>query len=139
MDRILDRLWCGSYEDGRHVAAKDTVVPIRYILNISQYPYDSPIIPAVHYPIEDEVCLPGKTWEHLTHLLSDLLVARYTVLVHCRLGKSRAPALCAAYLMRCGFAPEKALELVLEKRSEADPHPETIKSVLAWFTREETV
>lgn len=135
MNQILDRLWCGDYDDGRGVAATDMQAgygPVTYILNISQYPYDSPVVPAVHYPIQDEVFLPANTWAKLTHLLSDILAARYTVLVHCRLGKSRAPSLCAAYLMRCGFAPDVALRMVQQVRPLAFPHPKTWESVLAW-------
>ena len=135
MDRILDRLWCGSYDDAQRVLEVPPASPITYILNVSQYPYQGATdLPTVHYPIQDEVFLPAATWENLTHLLADLLAARYTVLVHCRLGKSRAPSLCAAYLMRCGYSAEKALRLVKLVRDEADPHPETWASVLAWFT-----
>ena len=138
MDRILDRLWCGSYEDAQRVLDPDyPASPITYILNISQFLYQVVgDLPAVHYPIQDEVFLPPATWENLTQLLADILAARYTVLVHCRLGKSRAPSLCAAYLMRCGYSAEKALQLVKRQRDEADPHTETWASVLAWFKNE---
>jgi len=133
VDRILDRLWCGCLADGQQIAAGENPGQITYLLNISQYSYDAADVFAVHYPIQDEVFLPAATWENLTQLLANILAARYTVLVHCRLGKSRAPSLCAAYLMRCGYSPEKALHLVQSQRPVADPHSETWQSVLAWW------
>ena len=133
MDQILDRLWCGSYADAQRLCEPEAVgAPITSVLNVSQYAYTNPYIATVHYPIQDEVVLPAANWQVLTHLLSDLLVARCTVLVHCRLGKSRGPSLCAAYLMRCGFSAEKALQWVKQRRVVADPHPVTWQSVLAW-------
>ena len=133
MDQILDRLWCGSYADAQRLCEPEAVSsPITYVLNVSQYACANPYIATVHYPIHDEFHLPGETWQQLTHLLSDLLVARHVVFVHCRLGKSRAPSLCAAYLIRCGFSPAKALKWVRLTRALADPHPAIWQSVLAW-------
>ncbi len=137
MNQILDRLWCGSYEDGQDVAfsgAEDNPA-VTHIFNLSQRFYFSLKTTVTHMPIEDEVFLPPRVWDDLTRLVAKEMAAfhgRSTVLVHCRLGKSRAPSLCIAYLIRCGFSPEKALKLVRLQRPEADPHPETLRSVIEW-------
>lgn len=133
MNQILDRLWCGNFEDGEAVAQKRILSPVNFLLNLSQYTYNSPTFIMLHRPIEDEVFLSPETWEALTHRLTGFIhTRRHHVLVHCRLGKSRAPSLCAAYLVRCGWDPESALQHVLARRPEADPHPETWRSVIAW-------
>ena len=92
----------------------------------------APPVTVMHHEIPDEVFLDGSVWSGLTHLLSGLLTHGNTVLVHCRLGVSRAPALCAAYLMRCGMAPEEALAYVTARRAVTAVHAETWRGVLAW-------
>jgi protein-tyrosine phosphatase len=60
------------------------------------------------------------------------------VLLHCRLGKSRSVALCAAYLAYCGFSdtPDNALLYIYAKRPIASVHPETWRGVVNWWTKE---
>lgn len=130
MERILDRLWCGSLADAAVLAPGG---PIRRIVHLAlQDPPVADVIHTVEMPILDEVFLGDGVWETLTWTIQECLSARGEVLVHCRLGKSRAPSACAAYLIRAGYRPDKALALVRRARPQADPHPETWRSVLAW-------
>lgn len=141
MDRILDRLWCGDFEDGyRAVHSRPDEWTVQHVVNLSQTPYYSPYGQVTVFHIHDELFLDPATWTAGTNLIHSLLMYKEpvykclftSVLVHCRLGKSRAPAMCAAYLIRCGYSPEKALKLVKLQRHLADPHPETWRSVVAW-------
>ena len=126
MDWILGRLACGSLADVDALPAAVTVV-----VNLSQH-VSTAAVPVLHHEIPDEVWLDASVWSGLTHLLGGLLQRGDTALVHCRLGVSRAPALCAAYLMRCGMAPEEALAYVTARRALAAVHAETWRGVTQW-------
>lgn len=130
MDWILSRLACGSLVD---VAALEHISGIQRVLTLSEQ--RRPPLPSLmyghHEAIPDEVWLPPDLWERRVESLRYLLV-HGTVLVHCRLGISRAPALCAAYLIRCGMAAEEAHAFVQSKRPVTNIHPETWRGVLEW-------
>lgn len=134
MDQILDRLWLGSWDDG---ALQDQLGPAcccTYLLNLSERPYQS-TLPIAHLPLADEAFHAPAVWARRVHALAALLTTRQTVLVHCRLGVSRAPSLVAAYLAWCGHSrdPEHALVWVLARRSCVKPHPETWRGVIYWY------
>lgn len=92
-------------------------------------------IDLIYTPIADEVCLPVPTWAGLTHALGGFLRRGQSVLVHCRLGKSRSPALVVAYLMQCGMGTAQALAWVKERRPMVEIHPETWRGMLHWHAR----
>ena len=130
MDWILSRLACGSLADATMLG---TASGIGRVVTLCEQP--CPPLPSLtygrHEPIPDEVWLPPDLWGRRVESLR-LLLIHATVLVHCRLGVSRAPALCAAYLIRCGMAPGEALAFVQSKRPVARIHPETWRGVLEW-------
>ena len=127
LDWILNRLACGSFEDAQAPEPRITV-----IMNLSERAYSS-TARLIHAPFPDEVYLEPLLWSERVAQLRALLHSRETVLVHCRLGKSRSPSLCAAYLMACGMATERALQYVTTRRHLAQPHAETWRGVLAWY------
>ncbi len=130
MDWILDRLACGSLED---VPTLDhTITRILTLCEQRCVPPRSTVF-VDHRPLPDAVWLPPDVWRARVDTLAHLLQrCQLTVLVHCRLGVSRAPALCAAYLMQCGMGPEEARAYVEARRPAAAIHPETWRGVLAW-------
>ena len=131
MNRILDNLYLGTLHDGStaHLQSK---APIRHIMNCSQYSYHS-MLPVLHTPFADEVCLPPWHWDHLVCLLGALCDIGI-VLVHCRLGVSRSPVLVAAYLAkRNGYTPWDALREIRVTHPQADPHKDTWQGVLEWW------
>ena len=135
MDQILDRLWLGSWDDG---ALHHQLGPARcctYLLNLSERPYAS-TLPLAHLPLADEIYHPPEVWSRLVHWLAAFLTTRHTVLVHCRLGVSRAPSLVAAYLAWCGHRrdPEHALVWVLARRGCVKPHAETWRGIMTWWS-----
>ena len=132
MDQLLDRLWVGDRRDADDLLAAPVPV-IEYVMNLSQFaPVPSPQVFSLWYPMDDEVFLPALMWDAVTGFIGSVLSSNLRLLVHCRLGKSRSPAACAAYLIRCGYAPVDALDMVRACRAIADPHQETWRSVLAW-------
>lgn len=134
MHKILERLYVGDLEDGRTATA-----PITLIMNVSQYSYETPP-PLVQYhrSMVDEVFHDARYWQQLVMELYGLHARTDdTVLVHCRLGKSRSPALVAAYLAYCGYARDvdHAFTEVLKKHPETFPHTETWRGVRAWWAQ----
>src|SRR5262252_2354035 len=100
MNQILHRLWVGDMED-----AHRATTPVTCLLTLREEATipDDPAIGHVHIPIPDETVLDPTVWQGMVRMLSGLLGRGETVLVHCRLGKSRSPALCVAYLTACGY------------------------------------
>lgn len=135
MHQLLPRLWLGGLTDlpADLATASLEAFPPTAIVNVSQFP-PQPAGPRVQVwmPLVDEVFLPSATWDAGVRTLDFLLKERYTVLVHCRLGKSRSVTLCAAYLVSQWWPAEQALARIRQCRPEAAPHPETWRSMLAW-------
>ena len=132
MDWIFDRLALGCQEDG--IAA--TAPSITTCLHVGQQVYTPHHgVSLLHVPIEDEVCLPQGTWSPLVYVLGTFLRHGERVLVHCRLGKSRSPALVCAYLMQCGMGPEEARAYVHLLHPVMAIHPETWRGVMEWWER----
>ena len=133
MEQILDRLWLGDATDAEALKYSRGAV---LTLN-EDIPRLISSIMHVHAPIPDEVFLPPPIWIELLHTLTQLVHQYSVVLVHCRLGVSRSPALVAAYLAWCGHSqdPERALAYVKGKRRRVNVHPETWSGVIAWWGR----
>ncbi len=127
MDLILPRLYLGSLDDGHHAYA-----PLTRVINLHEDAYDSAIL-TLHRPIPDEMWLPPHVWHELVRTVHVLMRQGQTVLVHCRLGVSRAPTLIAAYLMQTqGVTAEGALALLQSKRSVVKPHTQTWRGMCEW-------
>ena len=131
MDWVFDRLALGAQEDGERA----TWPTVTVCLHVGQTPYTpQPGIYLLHVPIIDEVFLSAYTWSGLVFALGGFLRRNERVLVHCRLGKSRSPALVCAYLMHCGMSAGEAFLIVGERHPGTQIHPETMRSVIAWHT-----
>jgi hypothetical protein len=67
--------------------------------------------------------LPAQFW-NAVQFIGDAIDERGVVLIHCRKGISRSPALCIAYLMiRRGYSFENALKLITQKRPSVALNP----------------
>lgn len=135
MDWILGRLACGSAEDAITLCmASPKLRHIDRIMTLAEQPVSYDVVPSQtfvhHEPLPDEVWLPPDLWACRVATLRTFLQAGATVLVHCRLGKSRSPALCAAYLISCGMGVDEARVYVEAKRPAAQIHPETWRGVV---------
>lgn len=128
MQQILSRLWLGDVQDGERAA-----VPLTAVLNLCEHHYGNLAMVLIHAPLMDEVYLPSHEWQSRVHALQQLLSRGHTVLVHCRLGKSRSPALITAYLAGAGWDLQEALLLVMRRRPLVQIHPETWRGVCLWW------
>lgn len=130
MNFILDRLAVGATTDVPQ-AQEAGITAVLSLCEVAPAPILG--MRMCHSPVPDEVFLSSELWSGLTTWLSRHLRKGYTVLVHCRLGVSRSPTLCAAHLIQAGFAPEEALARVQRCRPIAQPHEATWRSMLAWW------
>ena len=131
MDQILDRLWLGGCEpDGDALRSWTSGC----VLTLCEVPpvLDNPAVHHIHAPMPDEVFMQAPEWSARVHALRQALRKYPTVFVGCRLGKSRAPSLVAAYLTETGWALDTALAFLVSKRSVVAPHPETWRGVQHW-------
>lgn len=131
MDQILDRLYLGNFEDAEWVAWEKAACVISLCEKSPMLRDDR--IAHIHAPIPDEVYLPAYTWSELVHALTQAVRDEEAVLVHCRLGISRAPSLVAAYLAQCGYHLDTALAYLVSRRSIVAPHSETWRGVQHWY------
>ncbi len=132
MDWILGRLACGTFDEAQVLVADG---PFDGVLNLSER-FSETVVPCIHAPMPDEVFLERALWETQIAILGTLLRrSRRAVLVHCRLGVSRSPALCAAYLTASGMArdPSEGLAIVQAQRRVTKIHPETLRGIVAWW------
>jgi protein-tyrosine phosphatase len=130
MDQILDRLWLGDFEDAERVTLEQCTCVMTLCEHAPQL--TTPEMAHIHAPIPDRVWLPAGAWGELVHALRRAVRDEEAVLVHCRLGVSRSPALVAAYLAQCGYELETALAYLVSRRSCVAPHAETWRGVKAW-------
>lgn len=132
MDWILARLACGTYDEAQMLAGGG---PFERVLNLSER-HSETVIPCYHAPMPDEVFLESAVWElQVQKLFAVLLTARRAVFVHCRLGVSRSPALCAGYLVASGVTRtlDEALVRVRASRAVTRIHPRTERGLRAWW------
>ena len=91
MDWILHRLACGSLDDASILATHPPLRVIDRVLTLSEQ--RGPLLPSMTYesycPMPDEVWLPPDLWQARVEALRLFLQSGTTVLVHCRLGRSR--------------------------------------------------
>src|SRR3990167_1367662 len=122
MDWILTRLACGSAGDVLALQGQDATSfrPINRIVTLAEKRIPQGVVSSQtflhHEPIPDEVWLPPDLWQRRVEMVRLFLQAGATVLVQCRLGRSRSPALCAAYLISCGMGIDEARHYIATRR-----------------------
>ena len=132
MEQITETLYLGAYVDTETAQEAG----IQTCVNLAERAYDH-VLRVVHRPIPDEAVLPPIIWEGLLAQLRVALACGPPVLVHCRLGVSRAPALVAFYLAKARRfpSPDAALAHLRTVRPCVNPHPATWDGVLTtWKT-----
>lgn len=72
--------------------------------------------------------------DEVTEFINSLVSDDIVVLVHCKGGINRSPAVIVAYLVRfCGFSMEEALMHVKNKRKGARFQPHYLEQIEAWL------
>ena len=132
MTRITDTLYLGTYEDALYTPVAEA--GIQGTFNLAERSYEA-VLPVRHHAIPDEVVLSSQVWQCLIDLLGSFVTTYAPVLVHCRLGVSRSPALVAAYLAATGAYPdpEAALAYVKACRPVVQVHEATWEGICAWW------
>lgn len=131
MDQLFSRLFLGDLVDAESAKTAD----IQAIVTVCEaVPVVAEGIWHTHIPIPDEVYLPGDIWGGIVYNIHEVLSVahNHTVLVHCRLGVSRAPAACLAYLIRCGWSFNGAERYIRGCRKVVKIHHETLRGVMEW-------
>ena len=133
MERILDRLYLGAYADVGGVPPAD-LAPCTAILTLCERA-PTTTMHRVHYPIPDEAYLGIPAWDTAILLVADWVMAGETLLVHCRLGVSRAPAVVAGYLALSGYSRDlsMAVATVQAIRPQVAIHRETFRGLSDWW------
>lgn len=129
MNWITSRLALGTLDDGRNPVIADH---FDQILNVSQYDYFS-AVPMMHLPMQDEIWLGAWVWQERLKAIEVGLRQGQKLLVHCRLGKSRSPALVVAWLARAGMGLAEAHEYVCTRHPTMHIHSETWRSLEDWW------
>ena len=140
MNRILDHLYLGASSDLTDATSfasdQRALAPCTAVLTLCEVapPPDHGLL-RVHYPIPDERYLPILAWDTAVCLIAAWLRAGETLLVHCRLGVSRSPAVVAAYLAWRAHDPdpETAMAFLKTLRPIVNTHPETWRGVTDWW------
>ncbi len=129
MHQILPRLYLGDLLDAESV----TLEQIQCVISLcKEKPHIAEGMAHIYAPIQDEVWHFSSVWSELVYALTDAIRDEPNVLVHCRLGKSRSPALVCAYMATTGWTMASALRHIKRIRPLVLPHPETWRSVMEW-------
>lgn len=127
MHQILDRLFLGDLQDSINAP------PDMWVINLSGTDYRrAKRYHCRHIPDEQSI-VPGATIMRVVNLMRGYIGTGARVLIHCRGGVSRAPALAAAYLYTCGWDLEEAKIFVRIKRPIVDIHPAIWQSIRDWY------
>jgi len=94
---------------------------------------------AVHHlylDVVDRVPLPFPMIDAAVAFIEDHVSQGRRVLVHCEMGISRSPSLAVCYLHQSqGMTIDAAIAYVKSVRPTADPHPELIGSIRAFYAK----
>jgi protein tyrosine phosphatase (PTP) superfamily phosphohydrolase (DUF442 family) len=98
-----------------------TATPLKYLRLRT---FDSPLL-----PIPTDALLRG------THAALQVIRDGGSVFAHCSRGRHRSVAMAAAILIAQGLSPEAAMQLIRERRPQADPSAAHIRRQILEFGR----
>lgn len=76
----------------------------------------------VWIPVADEMAPTLDQLSFGAESIEKLVLQKRKVYVHCKNGHGRAPTFVSAYLIRKGYTPEQAIELIKSKRASIHLH-----------------
>ena len=130
MTRIFHRLYLGDADDAERLA-RSNPSGIAVVISLSESPVErrNPRIRYLAFPLPEATPIGIETLNLILAAMTNS-IRNGAVLVHCRLGMSRSPAMVAAYLDRIGYLDfEDALQFLHHLRSRVDPSPILLRSV----------
>ena len=135
---ITDYLYISAWPRGNH-AEEIRALNVRLILSMhwirpSRILGHAPVrllwLPTIDNPLAP---MPIATLERGVHAALPVIAEGYRVLVHCRAGVHRSVAMACCVLIGAGQTADEAMELVLQKRSVADPYAAHIQRRIRKF------
>jgi predicted protein tyrosine phosphatase len=107
---------------------------IEAVLSMEPVNLDGLIAHHLHLDVADRVPLSFETIAAAVAFIDGHVGQRRRVLVHCAMGISRSPSLVVCYLHQSqGMTIDEAVAHVKSVRPSADPHPELIESIRAYY------
>lgn len=131
ISRITDHIAIGAESDHPERAADKG---FNAVLNVArEVQYGNPQgVRYRHVPISDDEQNSCAEINRAVDALDELVKGGGRVLVHCIMGRSRAPSIVAAYLARKGgYSLDAALEMIRDKRPIVNPRDEFLSSLAA--------
>ena len=129
--QILDKLWLGTWITAAELRTKNPN-GIKYVINCTFDPLpltkNCGLLKVVNLGMDDGEDVPSGLVYESQMLIHDL-IGIGPVLVNCHAGMSRSPAIVAAYLCRCGFGWDEAVDFIKSKRPQIMIHPRVSLSV----------
>ena len=135
---ITDYLYISAWPRGNH-AEEIRGLNVRLILSMhwikpSRILGHAPVqllwLPTIDNPLFP---MPIPTLQRGVEAALPVIRDGYRVLVHCRAGVHRSVAMACCVMIGMGQTADEAMQLVVEKRSVADPHARYIQSQIYKF------
>jgi len=91
---------------------------IQTVVDLREREADPPPAPEyIHFPVKDHESPDVVDLAQLCKLIEEKTKGGTKVLVHCNMGRGRAPLVAASFLVWTGYSPYEALRQVLKTRS----------------------
>ena len=127
----------GHLAIGSRGCAEDRATLLAYEIGaILSLTTTSPGLKIPHHTVEiqDRHPLPSAAIQECIEFIDYHKHQGNRVLVHCEMGISRSPAICACFLYECeGITLEKAHDEIKARRPLADPHPVLLASIKDYY------
>jgi hypothetical protein len=137
---ITDYLYISAWPRGDH-AAEIQAMNVRLILSMHwirpSHKLGLPPVRLLWLPTFDNplVPMPIQTLHRGVEAALPVIREDHRVLVHCRAGVHRSVAMACCVLIGMGQTADEAMQLVMQKRSVADPHAWHIQRRIYAFER----
>jgi len=140
VSQITDYLYISAWPRGDH-AAEIQAMNVRLILSMHWIrpsrklglpPVRLLWLPTIDNPLAP---MPIQTLQRGVEAALPVIREGYRVLVHCRAGVHRSVAMACCVLIGMGQTADEAMQLVMQKRSVADPHAWHIQRRIYAFER----
>jgi predicted protein tyrosine phosphatase len=118
---IIPHLWLGDHNDAEYVSV-DTRVVVNCTKNIPFYSQDTINIRIAIDDIPDDAYELLDAWVNtdLFDTMSDHILQKHNVLVHCQMGRQRSASTIAAFLMKtASMSKDESIAFIKRKKREA--------------------
>jgi len=135
LDKVVDRIYVGDNLDPHELRVSNSE-QIGAILNVCETFDPALDVASLHMPFAD--CAPIPTYEFQTCM--SWLEQQYrrsdrNIFIHCHLGISRSPTICASFMFLQKISPtiQEALATIKAARPIINPHPLTLQSAITYL------